>query len=152
MWGGTIRILTNGCSPSIVHAVLGEEPVQPCLISLDGSDVGYIQYYPVAQHKDYELEEATDTCGVDMFIGEPEYWSRGIGSRALAAVVKHIFDNLGAQRVVIDPHIDNLRAVRAYEKAGFRKVKVLREHELHEGTRKDCWLMVIDRETREGRG
>jgi len=32
-------------------------------------------------------------------------------------------------------------AVRCYEKSGFKKVKLLPAHELHEGAMRDCWLM-----------
>ena len=35
---------------------------------------------------------------------------------------------------------DNMR-IRAYEKAGFRIIKSLPEHELLEGKMEDCWLM-----------
>lgn len=35
----------------------------------------------------------------------------------------------------------DLRAIRCYEACGFRKVKRLPAHELHEGQWKDCWLM-----------
>ena len=49
-------------------------------------------------------------------------------------------------RRVIDPHVDNPRAIRAYEKAGFRKQRVLKEHEFHEGRWHDAWLMTIERE------
>ena len=46
-----------------------------------------------------------------------------------------------ARRVILDPHQNNPRAVRAYQKAGFRIIKPLPAHELHEGVMEDCWLM-----------
>jgi len=39
----------------------------------------------------------------------------------------------------------NLRAIRAYEKAGFRKVKIIPGYEPHEGKIPNAWLMVCDR-------
>jgi aminoglycoside 6'-N-acetyltransferase len=123
----------------------GEDAVSPSIIELAGRPIGYIQYYPVHDPAEYELEDATGTYGIDLFIGEPERWNRGIGTRALSALVAYIFAELGATRIVIDPRIDNLRAIRSYEKCGFRKVKVLPAHELHEGARRDCWLMTIER-------
>ncbi len=122
----------------------GDDPVHPCILAHRGREIGYIQYYP-ALAEAYDLDDATGTYAIDMFIGEPEYWGGGIGGRALSALVAYIFEDLGATRVIIDPHVDNQRAVRAYEKAGFRKVKALPAHELHEGTRRDCWLMAIER-------
>jgi len=124
----------------------GEDPegVLACIMELAGRAIGYMQYYP-ARAEEYGLEDASGTYGIDMFIGEPELWGGGAGSRALMALVGYIFEQMGATRVIIDPHVDNERAVRAYEKCGFRKVKVLPAHELHEGVWRDCWLMALER-------
>jgi aminoglycoside 6'-N-acetyltransferase len=119
------------------------------IIEAAGQPVGYMQYYRVQPWAaEYELTEAETaaTWGVDMFIGEPGRWSGGIGSAALRALVSHLFAERGADRVVIDPRVVNERAVRCYEKAGFLKVKILCEHEEHEGQKWDNWLM----ETRPG--
>ena len=46
-----------------------------------------------------------------------------------------------ADAVILDPHQDNPRAIRMYQKAGFRIIEDLPEHELHEGKKEDCYLM-----------
>lgn len=125
--------------------VLAEEAVVPCFILHDGAPVGYLQYYPVADAADYELETAAETWALDLFIGEPDLWSQGIGGEALRLITGHVFTGCGAGRVVIDPRVENPRAIRAYEKVGFRKVKVLKGHERHEEAMRDCWLMVLER-------
>jgi aminoglycoside 6'-N-acetyltransferase len=81
-----------------------------------------------------------------MFIGEPELWDRGLGSGALSMLVAYLYSEAGAHSIVIDPRLTNGRAIRAYEKAGFRTVKVLHRHEFHEGAWQDNWLMVHQRE------
>lgn len=43
--------------------------------------------------------------------------------------------------VVMDPQTWNKRAIRCYEKCGIKKVKILPEHEFHEGRYRDCWLI-----------
>lgn len=112
------------------------------IIEREGEPIGYLQYYPVGGWAaEYEIEDSTDTWAIDLFIGEPEYWSAGIGSALLSALLACLFETEGAVRVLIDPRVVNERGIRAYEKAGFRKVKVLREHELHEGRKWDNWLM-----------
>ncbi len=125
--------------------VRGEDPVQPCILVYQERKIGYLQYYPVASPQDYGLEDAADTYGIDLFIGEPEHWDRGIGTRAVSALVTYLFERLKARTIVIDPSVDNYRAIRAYEKCGFQKVMILAGHELHEGARRDCWLMAIER-------
>jgi aminoglycoside 6'-N-acetyltransferase len=56
--------------------------------------------------------------GMDQFIGEPDMIGRGHGSAFIRAHVERLFDR-GAPTVGTDPHPDNARAVRAYEKASF---------------------------------
>ena len=80
---------------------------------------------------------------MDQFIGEPKYWSKGIGSSFLKMMASHLKENMAAQRVLLDPHQDNKRAIRAYEKAGFKIIKPLPKHELFEGEKVDCWLMEL---------
>ena len=46
-----------------------------------------------------------------------------------------------ADAVILDPHKSNARAIRAYEKVGFKIIDELPEHELFEGERVDCYLM-----------
>lgn len=121
---------------------LGEENVIPCIMLYERRPVGYLQFYP-ANVKEYAFEENGKVYALDLFIGEPEYWGRGIGTNFVRLLLRYLFEQIGADWVVIDPHVDNTRAVRAYEKAGFRKVKILREHELHEGKKVDCWLMSV---------
>lgn len=112
------------------------------IIERDGESIGYLQYYPIGDWAaDYEVDDSTDTWAIDLFIGEPEYWSGGIGSALLSALLAHLFESEGAVRVLIDPRVVNERGIRAYEKAGFRKVKVLRDHEEHEGRKWDNRLM-----------
>ena len=122
----------------------GEDHVVPCILEFEGRAIGYMQYYPVLDGSEYEIEDDEDVFGVDLFIGEPDLWDRGIGTRAVKVLVEYLLGEIGAARVVIDPAVTNARAVRCYEKSGFRRVKLLPRHELHEGTRRDCWLMVRD--------
>ena len=90
------------------------------------------------------LDDQTDVWSVDLFIGEPALWGRGLGTAALRLAVEHLFRAEGARRVVITPFTWNARAVRSYEKAGFRRVRVLPEAEEHEGVLGDEWLMAVD--------
>jgi RimJ/RimL family protein N-acetyltransferase len=56
----------------------------------------------------------------------------------MAAYLK---ENCGSEILLLDPHQDNPRAIRAYEKAGFRILRSLPAHELFEGKMTDCFLM-----------
>lgn len=58
--------------------------------------------------------------GIDQFIGRPDMVGRGHGSAFIRAHVDRLMEN-GAPAVGTDPHPGNARAIRAYEKAGFRR-------------------------------
>lgn len=120
---------------------LGEDPVEACIILYRSEPIGYLQFYPVADAADYDLDDATATWAIDLFIGEPPLWGHGIGSQLLRAVVRYLVRERGAARVVIDPRLENRRAIRAYERPGFRRLRVLPAHEFHEGAWRDCLLM-----------
>ena len=126
----------------------GEDRVVPCLILRQGSPIGYIQYLALNEEEGTitGLDDSEGAYGIDMFIGEVSLWSQGIGTTALTALVRYLFEVLGALRLTIDPIVTNHRAIRCYEKSGFKKVKVLPNHEPHEGQRRDSWLMILEAE------
>jgi aminoglycoside 6'-N-acetyltransferase len=83
--------------------------------------VGMIQVY----------EEQTPRyrhAAIDLFL-DPAVRGRGIGGEAVAQLARMLFEERGHHRVTIDPAVDNLAAVRAYEKVGFRRVGVMRRYE-----------------------
>ena len=55
--------------------VMALENNTPCFIELDSVPIGYIQFYPAE-------EAASGAWGLDQFIGIPDQWNRGIGTRA----------------------------------------------------------------------
>lgn len=137
--------------------VLALEGIVPCIIHgwLPGSPgagvlpdpLGYIQYYrlPGETFDEYGVDPGEDAFGIDLFIGLPELWGRGFGTRALRLVMAYLFDEIRTTLITIDPYLINPRAVRAYEKVGFEKVRILPGHDLHEGVMQDSWLMVCRR-------
>ena len=112
--------------------VEGRDTTRPYLIALDGEPVGYIQAWFIGHHQNqtwiedhpWLAELPAETVGVDLSIGEPSHLSRGIGPAALAAFVRRLRAE-GHRTIIIDPDPANRRAVRAYEKAGFRPLRDL---------------------------
>ena len=113
-----------------------------CIVEFDDKDIGYIQFYPLDDKakKDYGYVEE-GVFGMDQFIGEAAYWNKGIGTLLVSSIVDYLTDEMKASKVVMDPRVSNTRAIRCYEKCGFKKVKILPEYELHEGIYEDCWLI-----------
>lgn len=126
----------------------GEEHVTKAIVERDGRPIGFQQWYPVwipgeAGEWGDPAITTEGTFGIDQFIGESRLHNQGIGTRQVRAVATWLLGPHGpdATRVITDPVVENLRAVRCYEKAGFRKVKVLPAHEALDGVPRDSWLM-----------
>jgi aminoglycoside 6'-N-acetyltransferase len=93
---------------------------EPLIVELDGRPIAYVQSYdPHLEDGHPYQDQPFGTLGMDISIGPPEFVGKGHGSAITRQFTDMLFEE-GAPRVVIDPHPDNLRAIRAYEKAGFR--------------------------------
>ena len=115
-----------------------------CILEREERPVGYLQFYRLTEEmlREYETgPEPGPVWALDLFLGMPELWGRGLGPRFIRMVCGWLERERQAARVLLDPHTDNARAIRAYEKAGFSRRRLLKEHELFEGERVDCWLM-----------
>ena len=97
-----------------------DEGVAVFAILVEGEVVGMIQYYE-------ETDEEFRHAGMDLFLGAP-YHDRGFGTDAVRTMARHLIHDLGHRRLVIDPAAHNERAIRCYEKVGFRQVGVRREY------------------------
>lgn len=103
-------------------------PHRAYIASADGRAIGFIQsYQAVASHADgWWLEEHDPgVYGIDQFLANADDLGRGIGTAMVKSFVARLFDDPQVTRVQTDPNPANARAVRCYEKAGFRAVRQL---------------------------
>ena len=91
------------------------------VIEVEGSVAGFIQY---SEEKEPDYRHA----GIDIAVGS-SWQGRGIGPDAIRALARHLFEERGHHRLTIDPATANERAIRAYERVGFRRVGVMRAYE-----------------------
>ncbi len=54
-----------------------------------------------------------------IMIGEPRLWGRGYGTAATEALLACAFGEVELREVRLSSHVENRRAIRCYEKAGF---------------------------------
>jgi RimJ/RimL family protein N-acetyltransferase len=76
-------------------------------------------------------------------IGEKEYWGKGYGTEAIMALLRFVFENMNLQRVDLKVFDYNQRAVRCYEKCGFKLEGRLRQAHFHDGEYHDELVMGI---------
>ena len=83
---------------------------------------------------------------VGLGIGETEYWSKGYGTDVMNVLLRFAFTEINLRRVTLTVFEYNPRAIRSYEKAGFRHEGRLRSLLHREGRRWDELFMGILRE------
>lgn len=83
---------------------------------------------------------------VGISIGEREYWGKGYGTDAMDVILRYAFQELNLQRVTLNVFDYNPRAIRSYEKAGFKHEGRVRQRLLRENRRWDLVHMGILRE------
>jgi aminoglycoside 6'-N-acetyltransferase len=90
-------------------------------VELDGELIGLVQ---VAEEPEPNYRHA----GIDLFLTTARH-GQGLGADTLRTVARWLFDERGHRRLTIDPAVANERAVRSYERLGFRRVGVMRRYE-----------------------
>lgn len=126
---------------NIAASLQGEDGEFLLVIDVDHAVAGGIQYYeehdPMYRH-----------AGIDIYLSTSQQ-GRGIGTEAIALLVRFLIDARQHHRIIIDPAAANTRAIRCYQSVGFRPVGIMRQYErgvdgvYHDGLLMD--LLASDR-------
>jgi aminoglycoside 6'-N-acetyltransferase len=85
----------------------------------------YVQVYEAHAWPQAHLQHLPRVAqALDVFVGEPDMLGRGHGSAFLRLFARQLVAN-GAPLVAIDPAIENVRARRAFARAGFAEESVV---------------------------
>jgi aminoglycoside 6'-N-acetyltransferase len=127
-WLGTSHVAQWWHDPSeqfeLVSGDLDHPDMAQYIVLTGGREFAYLQCYNLSAWNAGFGPQPDGTRGLDQFIGEADMLGRGHGS----AFVRTFADQLlisGTPRVVTDPDPANARAIRAYEKAGFRRDSIV---------------------------
>ena len=105
-------------------------------IEVDGTVAGAIGFHE-QETPDYRH------ASMDLFVATASQ-NRGLGTEALRLMARYLFEERGHHRLTIDPAASNERAIRVYERVGFKPVGVMRSYERGpDGTFHDGLLMDI---------
>src|SRR5438552_13277593 len=91
------------------------------VVELDGLIIGYVEAFE-------ETEPMYRHANIDLALA-PAYRGQGLGVDVVRTVATYLTRELGHHRLTIDPAANNVRAIRCYEKVGFRPVGVMRQYE-----------------------
>jgi RimJ/RimL family protein N-acetyltransferase len=87
-----------------------------------------------------------DGLELSVFIVAEAGLGEGIGTDAVAAALDFVFGSYEIERVWLTTEVQNVRAQRSFEKAGFRHDGTIRHHFRRAGGWRDSVLMAILRE------
>ena len=111
-----------------------EDDTDVYVIEVGGELAGIIQSY---EEDDPEYRHA----GIDISVSE-RFHGTGVAVDALRTLARHLFEERGHHRLIIDPAAHNSRAIACYRKVGFEPVGVMRQYERGpDGTWHDGLLM-----------
>jgi aminoglycoside 6'-N-acetyltransferase len=130
---------------SVVAAGLrGDDESVLLVVEAAGQVMGGIQYHeehdPMYRH-----------AGIDIYLSARGQ-GQGLGTEAVGLLARFLCEQRGHHRLTIDPAAANHRAIRCYEKVGFRPVGVLRQYErgpdgqFHDGLLMDLLRPELARE------
>jgi aminoglycoside 6'-N-acetyltransferase len=104
-------------------------------IEVDGTFIGFVGFW---EENDPQYRHA----GIDISL-HPDWLNQGFGADAVRTLARWLFEERGHHRITIDPATTNPRAIRCYEKVGFRPVGVMRRYERMRGEYRDGLLMDL---------
>lgn len=105
------RLITKESHINYYHSRVETGLVKQFIIVCDGIDVG------TTFLRDIDYDNKVAEFGI--FIGEKDYLSKGVGSKAAKLIVEFGFDQLKLDRIFLRVLANNVRAQKSYEKVGF---------------------------------
>lgn len=122
-----------------------EEPTKSYVIVYNDQPVGYIQMARVQDWPAYEsvVGKNQHAASIDLFIGDANFVGKGYGSQIIRKFLTVVvFQQPDITKCFIDPEPGNTRAIKAYEKVGFRYLKTVQIP----GEAAQAYIMVIRKE------
>jgi RimJ/RimL family protein N-acetyltransferase len=101
-----------------------DPPVRAYIASLSGEPIGFIQSYVASESGDgwWPDEKDPGVVGTDQYLADADRLNQGLGTAMVRAFIEKLFGDPAVTRIQTDPDPTNARAIRCYEKAGFRRV------------------------------
>jgi aminoglycoside 6'-N-acetyltransferase len=109
------------------------ELVSPLVVCLAGREIGVVSWSRFGDFPEmmeaYEVDDP-NAANCDLLLGELDTTRRGLGPAVIELLLReHVFAAPRITCCIIDPHEANAHALRAYEKAGFRHLRTVKDPE-----------------------
>lgn len=91
----------------------------------------------------FSIEPLNSMAELGIVIGDKNEWNKGYGTETMALLARHCFETLNLNRAYLHVYAENMRAIRAYEKAGFSREGCLRQAVYKHGAYDDVIVMSM---------
>jgi len=81
------------------------------------------------------------SCEFGIFIGEKNYWNRGLGSDAIKTLIQFAIEELKLNKLKLNVYEYNHRAIKVYKNCGFFTVDILKNQQNYDGKYWDTYVM-----------
>lgn len=105
----------------IKHYALDNAEAKYLIAMQDGQDIGFYQY----------CYGENNNIGIDMFLANAQQLSQGLGTKCLLQFIKLVGQSEVCIAVTVDPHPNNPRGIKCYEKCGFKHIKTKSTDEIY---------------------
>lgn len=153
-WINDFDVTVNLLSTPVIYTLEKERAILERL-SKDGINLAII---------DKETDRVIGNCGLmevnhlyrkadlGIFIGEKEYWGKGYGTEAIELVLDFGFNILNLNNIMLIVNSFNERAIRCYEKCGFKVIGKRRQAIIMGSeTYDECFMDILASEFKKSR-
>jgi len=102
--------------------ILKEDKKVPIIIEYEHEPIGYLQFYTLEKEEILKITngKSSEVGSFDLFIGSSKHRNKGLGTIITRKLITKFEENRGIHHIVIKVLSNNHRAIKCYEKCGFR--------------------------------
>lgn len=94
------------------------------IAEVEGVPIGFMEIIdPAEEESHYWGDVPPNWRAMDIWIGDPEYLGKGHGTQMMQLALERCFADPEVEKVIIDPLESNTRAIRFYQRLGFKPIE-----------------------------
>lgn len=143
-----VNLWSSGAWP--LNTMKSEEQIEERVFSPSSDEHRYMilneNQEPIGTLGFREVNFSARSAAIFIVLGEKEYWGKGYGTDALQVLIEFLFYQWNFHRLSLDTWDGNIRAIKAYEKLGFKVEGRLRQARFVIGKYQDAIVMGLLRD------